>query len=202
MNHLPKSLNDVIDAMLTLPGVGPRGAERYAYFILKKGPVFSKNIASSLVKLHQGIGYCPITFALIESDQKVSPLYSNPDRDKTVVAVVADPMDILAIEKTGQYKGTYHVLGGLVSPIDGITPDDLNLKQLKKRIKEDKVKEVILAINASVEGDATIHVLQSFMSDTNVSISKLARGLPIGLDLEHADQVTLGRALEGRQQLI
>ncbi len=138
------------------------------------------------------------TFALVPNGQELSDLYKDPMRDKQLIAVVAEPFDILALEKTGQFKGTYHVLGGLVSPIDGIGPEQLHIAQLVKRIKEDNVTEIILATNASVEGESTALYIQQQIGDTKVRISRLARGLPVGVDLEYADQITLGRALEGR----
>ncbi|MEK7603087.1 MAG: recombination mediator RecR, partial [Patescibacteria group bacterium] len=128
-------------------------------------------------------------------------LYDNSSRDKKLVAVVADPFDIVALEKTGQFHGTYHVLGGLISPIDGITPNQLHISALISRIKSDKVKEVVLATNASVEGESTALYLQKELSTLGVKITRLARGLPVGVDLEYADQITLGRALEGRTLL-
>ncbi len=182
-----------------LPGVGPRSAERYAYYLLKSSPDKSNRLSAALSNLHAGVAYCPKTFALIDKDQELSPLYISPDRDKTVVAVVADPFDIIALEKTGQYKGTYHVLGGLISPIDGVTPEKLHIDSLKERVAEDGVKEIILATNASVEGETTAHYIVDKLKDSKVVISRLARGLPIGLDLEYADHITLSRALEGRQ---
>jgi recombination protein RecR len=201
MNVLPKALQSVIDALGALPGVGPRSAERYAYYLLRADEHKSHQIAVALKDLHSNTKYCPKTFALIDSDQAISPLYDDPERDKTVVAVVADPFDILALEKTSQFKGTYHVLGGLISPIDGITPDKLHIKELVKRIDDDKVKEIILATNASVEGESTALYIAQAIGDRSITVSRLARGLPVGLDLEYADQITLGRALEGRQAI-
>ena len=128
-------------------------------------------------------------------------MYTDPTRDKTTVALVADPFDVVAIEKTGLFKGTYHVLGGLISPIDGVGPDDLKIPELLTRIKKDKVKEIILATNASVEGETTSLYLQQQLEGTGVRITRLARGLSVGVDLEYADQISLGRALEGRQSL-
>src|SRR5690606_22564972 len=122
-------------------------------------------------------------------------------RNKKLVAVVAEPFDIVALEKTGQFKGTYHVLGGLVSPIDGVGPEQLHIQELLKRIEEDGVEEIILATNANVEGESTALYIQKLIGDRNVKITRLARGLPIGVDLEYADQITLSRALEGRQAL-
>ncbi len=201
MSVLPPALEDLIEALGLLPGVGPRTAERYAYYLLRTKPERSQRIADKLSHVHQAIDYCPRTFALIEKGQALSPLYTDPNRDKTTIAVVAEPFDIVALEKTGTYKGTYHVLGGLVSPIDGVGPEQLHIHELVKRIDEDAVKEIILATNASVEGESTALYIQQQIGDRNVTISRLARGLPVGLDLEYADQLTLSRALESRQQL-
>lgn len=198
---LPPALQNVIDALGDLPGVGPRTAERYAYFLLKADKTISRHLAKMLEELHDGVDYCKKTFALVEKDQELSPLYTDPTRDKSLVAVVAEPFDIVALEKTGQYKGTYHVLGGLVSPIDGIGPEQLHIAELVKRIDDDKVKEIILATNASVEGESTALYIQQQIGDRKVKVTRLARGLPVGVDLEYADQITLGRALEGRTVL-
>lgn len=201
MSLLPKALEDLIDALGALPGVGPRSAERYAYYLLKNDQSKSFKLADSLEKLHAGIAYCPVTFALIDAGQDISPLYTDPTRDKTTIALVADPFDVVAIEKTGVFKGTYHVLGGLISPIDGVGPDDLKIPQLLDRIQSDAVKEIILATNASVEGETTALYLQQQLEGTGVRLTRLARGLSVGVDLEYADQISLGRALEGRQGL-
>jgi recombination protein RecR len=199
MKVLPDALEDLIEALGALPGVGPRSAERYAYYLLRADSVKSHALAAALSNLHANITYCPKTFALIAKGQKYSDLYTDPSRDKTVIAVVAEPFDIAALEKTGQYKGTYHVLGGLISPIDGVGPEQLHIKELIKRIKDDKVTEIIMATNASVEGESTALYIQQQIGDQNVKMTRLARGLAVGLDLEYADQLTLTRALEGRQ---
>jgi len=202
MQILPPALTDLIDAFGLLPGVGPRTAERYAYYLLKHGSNDSpQKLAVALEALQQGVGYCSKTFALVPASQQLSDLYTNPSRDKTVVAVVAEPFDLVAIEKTGKFNGTYHVLGGLVSPIDNIGPEQLHVRELIARIDEDKVKEVILATNASVEGESTALYIQQQIGDRDVKITRLARGLSVGVDLEYADQISLGRALEGRQAL-
>lgn len=201
-NVVPRPLLELIEALRQLPGVGPRTAERYAYSLFKSDDSKALNLSELLADLHKHIVYCPKTFALIEADQKISPLYTDPKRDKKVVAVVAEPFDILAIEKTNSFGGTYHVLGGLVSPIDGIGPEQLHIAELVKRIDEDKVQELILATNASVEGESTALVITQAMGDRSVKVTRLARGLPVGVDLEYADQITLTRALEGRQALL
>lgn len=201
MRVLPPVLTNLIDAFGALPGVGPRTAERYAYYLVRHGGVTAPKLAEALTKLQGGIGYCKKTFALVPIGQDLSDLYTDPSRDKTVVAVVAEPFDIVAIESTGQFHGTYHVLGGLVSPIDGITPDQLHIHELVTRIDEDHVQEIILATNASVEGESTALYIRQELGTREVKVTRLARGLPIGVDLEYADQITLGRALEGRTSL-
>jgi recombination protein RecR len=200
---LPKALLDVIDELGRLPGVGARTAERYAYYLLRANPATADKLARSLTALHTGVKSCPITFALIDANQDVSPLYSDPSRDKTTIAVVEEPLDIISLERTGQFHGTYHVLGGAISPIDGIGPEQLHIPELMKRITEDKVGELIIATNASVEGESTALFLQRHIQDAGVEVkmSRLARGLPVGVDLEYADQITLTHALEGRRLL-
>lgn len=200
---LPKALVHLIEELGKLPGVGPRTAERYAYDLLRRDPGVARRVSDAISNLHAGVKYCPKTFALIEKDQDVSPLYSDNGRDKTVVAVVEEPLDVVALERTGQYKGTYHVLGGVISPIDGIDPEQLHITELLDRIKNDHVAEVILATNASVEGESTALYLQKQISEhaSGIKISRLARGLPVGVDLEYADQITLSHALKGRQNV-
>lgn len=201
MQILPPALISVIEALAKLPGVGSRTAERYAYYLVRNDSSKAQRIADTLQSLHSGIGYCKKTFALIPAGQDLSDLYTDPRRNKKIIAVVAEPFDIVALEKTGSYNGTYHVLGGLVSPIDGVGPDQLHIRELISRIDEDSVEEVILATNASVEGESTALYIQQQIGDRPVRITRLARGLPIGVDLEYADQITLSRALEGRQAL-
>lgn len=201
MQIIPPVLSELIDAFGLLPGVGPRSAERYAYYLVKQDSDIPNKLSKALIDITKGIGVCKKTFALIPANEDISELYSDPKRDKSVVAIVAEPFDIVAIEKTGQYKGTYHVLGGLVSPIDNISPDQLHIKELIARIDSDNVKEVILATNASVEGESTALYIKQQIGKRNLKISRLARGLPVGVDLEYADQITLGRALEGRQTI-
>lgn len=201
MRILPPALTNLIEAFGALPGVGPRTAERYAYYLVKNTSDAPLRLADSLTNLKNGIGQCKKTFALVPAGQDLSDLYTDPSRDKTTVAVVAEPFDIVALEATGQYHGTYHVLGGLVSPIDGITPDQLHIAELVRRIDEDSVSEIILATSASVEGESTALYIRQQIGDRSVKVTRLARGLPIGVDLEYADQITLSRALEGRQAL-
>lgn len=200
---LPRALTHSIDELGKLPGVGARTAERYAYYLLRAKKQSSSNLAAAIAELHDGVKSCPITFALIDSNESVSSLYDDPQRDKTTVAVVEEPLDIIALERTGQYHGTYHVLGGAISPIDGIGPEQLHIPELLERIKKDAVKELIIATNASVEGESTALFLQRYLQEHGITIamSRLARGIPVGVDLEYADQITLSHALEGRKAL-
>lgn len=200
---LPKALLRLIDEFGSLPGVGARTAERYAYHALRSNRKESERLARALSDLHDNVKTCPVTFALIDSSLDVSPLYSSADRDKHVIAVVEEPLDIVALERTGQFKGTYHVLGGVISPIDGLGPDELHIPELLKRIADDNVSEVIIATNASVEGESTALFLQRQIeqADLKTAITRLARGIPAGIDLEYTDQITLAHALEGRRTL-
>lgn len=200
---LPKALLDTIDELGKLPGVGARTAERYAYFLLRANTTQVRKLATVIDHLHSGVKYCPVTFALINPDEDVSPLYAEADRNKQLVAIVEEPLDIVALERTGKFHGTYHVLGGVISPIDGIGPEALHIPELLERLRSDNVEEVIIATNASVEGESTALFIQRQITDAGIDthISRLARGIPVGVDLEYADQITLSHALEGRRKL-
>jgi len=174
MSVLPKALEQLIESLMYLPGVGQRTAERYAQYLLKSDKKRTLELAERLNVLHDSIKICPKTFAYIDKDDELSPLYTNPKRDKRVVAVVAEPYDIVALEKTGLFKGTYHVLGGLISPIDGILPENIRAEELLTRIQQDEVEEVILATNASVEGETTALYIQSIIKNTDVNLTRLA----------------------------
>jgi recombination protein RecR len=151
---LPTALVDLIEALGSLPGVGPRTAERYAYFLLKTHDRNREKLADSIERLARNVKQCPVTYALIGAEEDVSVLYSDPARNKQLVAIVEEPLDIVALEKTGLFKGTYHVLGGAISPIDGISPEQLHIPELLERLEKDAVTEIILATNASVEGES------------------------------------------------
>lgn len=193
---LPAALEALITELSRLPGIGPRTAERLAFYLLKANPSQSRQLARSMEELHTNIKFCKVCFNLSEND--ICSICLNTKRDDNSIAVVEEPFDIIALEKTSMYNGRYHVLGGVISPIDGIGPDQLHITQLLNRIKSNRVKEVILALNPSTEGEATALYLQRQLP-SNLRITRLARGLPMGSDLEYADQITLGRALEGRQ---
>ena len=200
---LPQALQNTIEALGHLPGVGARTAERYAYYLFKSNARISSDIANALANLHNGVKFCPVTFALIDQHSDKSTLYTDPERDKSTILVVEEPLDIFAIEQTKQYHGTYHVLGGAISPIDGITPDQLHIQELLNRLIPDQVKEVIIATNPSVEGESTALLLQKMLNETHpkIKVTRLARGLPLGVDLSYADQITLSAALENRTSI-
>lgn len=200
---LPAALEKLIDELGSLPGVGARTAERYAYFLLRAHSSTTGKLARAIESIHDNVKQCPVTFALIDADQDISPLYSDTSRDKRLIAIVEEPLDIVALERTGQFKGTYHVLGGAISPIDGIGPEQLHIPELVERIARDDVEELIIATNASVEGESTALFLQRYIQEhgSDVKMSRLARGIPVGVDLEYADQITLSHALEGRRAL-
>ena len=200
---LPIALEKLIDELGRLPGVGQRTAERYAYYLLRADQRINGSMATAIHDVHSLVKTCPVTFALIDADEEFSSLYSDPSRNKKLVAVVEEPLDIVALERTGQFNGTYHVLGGAMSPIDGIGPEQLHIPELLKRLGDDEVDELIIATNASVEGESTALFLQKHIRDAGLEleISRLARGIPVGVDLEYADQITLSHALEGRRSL-
>lgn len=195
---LPEALQQLVDEFAKLPGIGPRTAERLAFYVLRANPQDAQAMASSLSSLHAAIQTCETCFNL--SAGKQCSICMDPKRDTNVLAVVEEPLDIVALEKTGSYRGLYHVLGGVISPIDGVGPEQLNIAALAKRVKDSKIDEIILATNPSTEGEATALYIQKHLP-SGTKITRLARGLPMGSDLEYADQLTLGRALEGRQTL-
>lgn len=200
---LPQALTELIEALSQLPGVGSRTAERYAYYLFKSNATIAKNLASSLEHLHGDIKVCPVTFAIIDAQQNQSEFYNNPERDKSTILIVEEPLDIYAIERTKAYHGTYHVLGGVISPLNGISVEDLHIKELSSRIIKDRVKEIIIATNPSVEGESTAILLENLLHKQfpELTITRLARGLPLGTSLEYADQITLTSALDGRTEI-
>lgn len=194
----PSALENLITEFAKLPGVGPRSAERLAFYVLRAGADTTGALAAALSNLHESIQVCQQCYNL--SEGQLCTICENGKREPGIIAVVEEPLDVMAIEKTGSFRGLYHVLGGVISPIDGVGPDQLNIKSLLKRVGDEAVEELIIATNPTTEGEATALYIQKKLPST-VKITRLARGLPIGSDLEYADQITLGRALEGRQVL-
>jgi len=197
MRIVPRSVETLIEELGKLPGIGPRTAERLAFHILKSEPTRAAALGSAVDGLHAGVRSCRICYNFAESDE--CDVCASPTRQKEVIAVVEEPFDVVAIEKTGLFQGQYHVLGGVISPMDGITPDQLQIESLTNRVKSGGVEEIILATNPSLEGESTAMYVRTELEPTGVKVTRLARGLPVGADLEYADQITLGRALQGRQ---
>jgi recombination protein RecR len=198
---LPESLQSLINALERLPGIGPKSASRLAFYFLRAPEEISQDLASALANLKANTSLCRECFNITEAGRERCEVCESSQRDASLVCVVEEPLDVLALERTGGYKGKYHVLQGVLSPIEGIGPDDLKIKQLIARVGRGEIKEVILATNPSMEGDATALYLQQHLEPGGVRVTRLARGLPVGGDLEYADQNTLLRALSGRQEM-
>ncbi|MBM3133255.1 MAG: recombination protein RecR [Chloroflexi bacterium] len=189
----------LIEEFHRLPGIGPKSAARLAYYILRMPEAGARSLAEAIIDVKEKIVLCSVCQNLTDVDP--CSICQSPERDRSLVCVVEEPLDILALERTGQFKGLYHVLHGAISPMDGIGPDDLKMSQLLGRLKDGSVREVILATNPNLEGEATAMYLQRLISPLGIRVTSLARGLPVGGDLEYADEVTLGRALEGRREV-
>lgn len=192
-------VQDLIDEFGRLPGIGPKSAQRIAFHILQTQSFDVSRLATLLGEVREKVRFCEICGNISEQDR--CAICRDPRRDSSLICVVEEPKDVVAIERTRQFRGLYHVLGGAISPIDGIGPDDLNITQLMRRLGEVEVREVILATDPNLEGEATAAYLSRLLSSIEVPVSRLASGLPVGGDLEFADEVTLGRAFEGRQQM-
>jgi recombination protein RecR len=195
----PEPVARLIDALQRLPGIGPKTAQRLTFFLLKRPLEEVRELASSLIAVKERIVYCSTCFNV--TDQDPCRICADPARDGAVVCVVEEPNDLLAMERTGEFKGRYHVLLGALSPLDGIGPDDLKVRELLLRLESGEAREIILATNPNVEGEATALYLARLLRPLGVRITRIARGLPVGGDLEYADQVTLSKALEGRREI-
>jgi recombination protein RecR len=195
----PEPVARLIDAFQRLPGIGPKTAQRLTFFLLKRPTEEVRELSASLMAVKERIVYCSICFNV--TDQDPCRICADPARDGAVVCVVEEPNDLLAMERTGEFKGRYHVLLGALSPLDGIGPDDLKVRELLLRLESGDAREIILATNPNVEGEATALYLARLLRPLGVRITRIARGLPVGGDLEYADQVTLSKALEGRREI-
>ena len=196
---LPASITALIAALGKLPGIGPRSAERLALHLVQTDPAAVKQLADALLQAREKVRFCTTCGALTE--QSPCSICADPRRDASLVCVVERAVDILSIEKSGTYHGKYHVLGGKISPLDGVEPDDLRIGDLEKRLKQEPVGEVVIALGTDVEGDATSHYLARRLARAGLKISRIAYGLPAGSGLEFADELTLSRALEGRTEM-
>lgn len=199
MTYYPEPVARLIEALERLPGIGPKTAQRLTFFLLKRPPEEVHELALALTAVKDQIVYCRTCFNVTDVDP--CRICSDPARDPRLLCVVEEPNDLLAMERTGDFRGRYHVLLGALSPLDGIGPDDLKIRELLARLDRDGATEVILATNPNVEGEATALYLAKLLRPLGVRVTRIARGLPVGGDLEYADQVTLSKALEGRREI-
>lgn len=198
---IPKPIQRMIDALSRLPGVGPKTASRLTFFLLRADGDLNLELSQALDELKTGTTTCSLCFNITTAGNELCPICASQERQKDLICVVEEALDVIALERTDGYKGRYHVLDGALSPIEGIGPEDLNIAQLLERLQAGGITEVIIATNPSMEGDATAMYLQKQIAPLNIRLTRLARGLPMGGDLEYADQNTLLRALSGRQEL-
>lgn len=196
---LPDSITALIAALSKLPGVGPRSAERIALHLVQTEPGVVKHLAEALVTARERIQFCATCGALTEKSP--CSICEDARRDGSLICVVERAVDILSIEKSGTYRGKFHVLGGKISPLDGVEPEDLRIVELEKRLAAEPIQEIIIALGTDVEGDATSHYLAKRLARSGLKISRIAYGLPAGSGLEYADELTLSRALEGRREM-
>lgn len=192
-------VQELIDELGRLPGIGPKGAQRIAFHLLAADPVDVERLATALVEVKRKVRFCEVCGNVAEEEQ--CRVCRDPRRDLSVICVVEESKDVIAIERTREFRGRYHVLGGAISPIDGIGPDDLRIRELMMRLADGSVTEVILATDPNLEGEATATYLSRLIGPLGLTVSRLASGLPVGGDLEYADEVTLGRAFEGRRRI-
>ena len=199
-NVLPQPVQHLIDEFARLPGVGPKSASRLTFFLLRGGvDTQAQELAEALLALKERTCFCSVCHNITESDPCI--ICADEERDQTILCVVEEPLDMVALERTRAFNGLYHVLHGAISPVEGIGPEDLKIDELVRRIEAGPVRELIIATNASLEGDSTALYLQRRLRESQIRITRLARGLPMGGDLEYTDEITLGRALEGRREM-
>jgi recombination protein RecR len=189
----------LLEELERLPGIGPKSAQRIAYYILRSDEEVAGRLAASLLEVKSTIHFCPRCFDFAEAE--LCEVCTDPERDTTLLCVVEEPRDVVAIERTGEFRGLYHVLGGVISPMDGIGPEQLRVRELLDRVSGGTVTEVVVATNTTVEGETTALYLARMLKPLGLKVTRIASGLPVGGDLEYADEVTLGRALEARREL-
>ena len=198
---IPEPVQRLIDSFSRLPGVGPKTASRLTFFLLRGSEDLSHELAQALGELKTNTAICQQCFNITTAGQELCEVCAHPSRDANVICVVEEPLDVIALERTAGFQGHYHVLNGVLSPIEGVGPEDIKIAELITRVQDGEVKEVIIATNPSMEGDATAMYLRQHLLPLGVQVTRLARGLPVGGDLEYADQNTLLRALDGRQEM-
>ena len=199
MNYYGSYITRLIEELSSLPGIGTKSAQRLAFYIINMPEEKAKALSESIIKAKENIKYCSVCCNLSDSD--VCPVCSNPKRDKSVIMVVEDPRDMAAYEKTKEYKGVYHVLHGAISPMTGVGPNDIKIKELLERIQKEPPQEIIIATNPNVEGEATAMYISRLIKPLGITVSRIANGVPVGGDLEYVDEVTLSLALEGRRPM-
>lgn len=198
----PRSLQKVIEELERLPGIGPKSAQRLAFYLLRRSPVDVRALGEAITALPDAIGRCEQCANYTEVGARLCHVCHDPHRDPQIICVVSEPADLMALERAGDFRGLYHVLGGVLSPLDGVGPDDLFIRELVERVRHSRPAEVILAMNPSVEGDATAEYVRQVLTwEGGPRITRPALGLPVGAELDYADQVTLVRALQGRREM-
>ena len=198
---LPEPIQNLINNLSRLPGIGPKTASRLTFYLLRTSDDLAQDLAESLLEIKTGTAICQTCYNITVSDRSQCEICASSERDPGLICVVEEPLDVLALERTGGYLGRYHVLHGALSPIEGIGPADLRMSELFNRVSGGEVSEVILATNPSMEGDYTASYIHQQLASSNIRLTRLARGLPVGGDLEYADQTTLMRALDGRREI-
>jgi recombination protein RecR len=197
----PKAVQRLIDEFARLPGIGPKSASRLTFFLLRGESQLPRDLAAALTELKEKTRFCSNCFNITDAHADPCAVCTDPTRQTGLLCVVEEPLDVMAIERTREFKGRYHVLNGVISPVEGIGPEDLKIRELVERLQREPVREVILATNISLEGEATAMYLQKQLLPLGVKVTRLARGLPVGGDLEYADETTLARALSGRSEM-
>jgi recombination protein RecR len=197
----PKAVQRLIDEFARLPGIGPKSASRLTFFLLRGDSQQPRDLAAALVDLKEQTRFCSVCFNITDAGVDPCPICADPERQTGQLCIVEEPLDVLAIERTREFRGRYHVLHGVISPVEGVGPEDLKIRELVARLRTEPIKEVILATNISLEGEATAMYVQKQLAALGVRVTRLARGLPVGGDLEYADETTLARALQGRSEM-
>lgn len=195
----PGPVVKLVNELNKLPGIGPKTAQRLAFFILNEPPEEAERLARTIAEARRSVKYCSTCSSLTDTDP--CAICRNPSRDKSIICVVEEPRDVISIERSREFRGVYHVLRGAISPMDGIGPDDLTIKQLLERLKYNGIREVVLATNSTVEGEATAMYIARLIHPLGIRVTRIAHGIPVGGDLEYADEVTLARAFEGRREI-
>lgn len=199
MDGYSDALGNLVDQLAKLPGIGRKSAQRLAFHILKQSSKEANMLADAIVQAKEKIRYCKLCYNL--TDQELCPICNNPNRDTSVICVVEDARDVMALERANQFHGLYHVLQGAISPMDGIGPEQLKIKELLQRMQDHPAEEIIIATNTSIEGEATAMYLSNLLKPLGMKVTRIAQGLPVGGDIQYADEITLARAFEGRWEI-